>query len=198
MKKLFLFVALFSLICLNTFGQSKKMQLSIDSCKMVIEQQASKIAELDTKLNNLYAILGVLRNSLNDLPKGMLLVPSNALNVKENAGATDENQKSTVGAPGQCKALTKAGSRCKRMASTGTEFCWQHQSSRSGVVSEENKGSNESSEISVKTTPTQTQTQTQTTTPASSYSGSRTIQTGSRGGQYYINSNGNKTYIKKK
>lgn len=30
------------------------------------------------------------------------------------------------------------------------------------------------------------------------YNGGRTIQTGSRGGNYYINSNGNKTYIKKK
>jgi hypothetical protein len=28
-----------------------------------------------------------------------------------------------------------------------------------------------------------------------SYSSSRTIYTGSRGGQYYINSNGNKTYV---
>jgi hypothetical protein len=34
-------------------------------------------------------------------------------------------------------------------------------------------------------------------TPSSSTSTSRDIQTGPRGGQYYINSNGNKTYIKK-
>jgi len=32
----------------------------------------------------------------------------------------------------------------------------------------------------------------------STYSNGRTIQTGSRGGQYYINKNGNKTYVKKK
>lgn len=32
----------------------------------------------------------------------------------------------------------------------------------------------------------------------SSYTPSRTIQTGPRGGQYYINKNGNKTYIKRK
>lgn len=30
------------------------------------------------------------------------------------------------------------------------------------------------------------------------YSGSRTIYTGPRGGKYYINSKGNKTYIKRK
>lgn len=36
------------------------------------------------------------------------------------------------------------------------------------------------------------------TAPSSYYTPSRTIYTGSRGGQYYINSNGNKTYIRKK
>ena len=34
--------------------------------------------------------------------------------------------------------------------------------------------------------------------PSSSSSGSRTIYTGPRGGRYYINKNGNKTYIKRK
>lgn len=34
--------------------------------------------------------------------------------------------------------------------------------------------------------------------PSYSNTPSRNIQTGSRGGQYYINSNGNKTYVKKK
>lgn len=32
---------------------------------------------------------------------------------------------------------------------------------------------------------------------ASNYGQDKTIQTGSRGGQYYINSNGNKTYVPK-
>ncbi|GAB2544293.1 hypothetical protein [Rufibacter soli] len=34
-------------------------------------------------------------------------------------------------------------------------------------------------------------------TGASNYGGGKTIETGSRGGQYYINSNGNKTYVPK-
>lgn len=37
-----------------------------------------------------------------------------------------------------------------------------------------------------------------TNTTKSTYSPTRTIQTGPRGGQYYINKNGNKTYIKRK
>lgn len=48
-------------------------------------------------------------------------------------------------------------------------------------------------EISIYT-PTYTPTVTTYSTP--SYSSSQTIYTGSRGGQYYINSNGNKTYVR--
>ena len=33
---------------------------------------------------------------------------------------------------------------------------------------------------------------------ATQYSSDKTVQTGSNGGQYYINSNGNKTYVPKK
>jgi len=190
MKKLFLFVTLFALISLNTFGQSKKMQQSIDSCKMVIEQQALKINELDTKLNNLYAILGTLRNSLNDLPKGLLLVPSNSINNSQEPSNVKETDAPKVA--GQCKALTQAGSQCKRSATTGTKFCWQHQTSRAGEIKEENSETSGNTENKV-TTP-----ETKSSSPANSYSGSRTIQTGSRGGQYYINSNGNKTYVKRK
>jgi hypothetical protein len=36
------------------------------------------------------------------------------------------------------------------------------------------------------------------TPAASNYGQNQTIQTGSRGGQYYINSNGNKTYVPKR
>ena len=35
-------------------------------------------------------------------------------------------------------------------------------------------------------------------TGASNYGSGQTIQTGSKGGQYYINSNGNKTYVPKR
>lgn len=44
-------------------------------------------------------------------------------------------------------------------------------------------------------TPTYSSTNTPSTYSTPSYSSSNTIYTGTRGGQYYINSNGNKTYI---
>ncbi|HSD07663.1 hypothetical protein [Flavobacterium sp.] len=51
---------------------------------------------------------------------------------------------------------------------------------------------------STSTYSTPTYTVPSTTYSSSSYSSSNTIYTGSRGGQYYINSNGNKTYIRSK
>lgn len=68
---------------------------------------------------------------------------------------------------GQCQAITQAGTQCKRNASVGSKYCWQHQNSESKEK-------------------------------VSSSSGSREIITGPRGGQYYINKNGKKTYVKRK
>ncbi len=81
-------------------------------------------------------------------------------NIEENK--VNENQK------GRCKAITQAGSQCKRDAQDESGYCWQHK--------DKDKVSPSSS-------------------PASS---SGTIHTGPRGGKYKINSKGNKVYIKKK
>lgn len=71
----------------------------------------------------------------------------------------------------QCTAITKSGSQCKRNAQPNTKFCWQHQSSSSQENLKSNSTSNE-------------------------YYNGHKIITGPRGGKYYINRNGNKTYIK--
>lgn len=69
----------------------------------------------------------------------------------------------------KCTAITKSGTQCSRNAEDGSDYCWQH-----------NK------------------TQVKETTKSSYNSSDKTIYTGPRGGQYYINKNGKKTYIKKK
>lgn len=69
----------------------------------------------------------------------------------------------------RCKAITKAGRQCSRNAKAESDYCWQHQK---------------------KAIPP---------TPTSSFKlDGHTVYTGSRGGQYYINKNGKKTYIKRK
>lgn len=71
----------------------------------------------------------------------------------------------------QCIAFTKKGKQCSRNAEEGSDYCWQHNKTKS-----DNKNTNDTYK---------------------SGSTGKTIYTGPRGGQYYINKNGKKTYIKK-
>src|SRR5665647_1086815 len=79
---------------------------------------------------------------------------------------------------GRCQAITLKGAQCKRMVSKGSSYCWQHKSNNEIKKPDDKKKSVES---------------TSSATKQSSVS-SKAIQTGPRGGQYYINKNGNKTY----
>lgn len=72
----------------------------------------------------------------------------------------------------RCIAITKKGTQCTRNAEEGSDYCWQHNKSKTTIKSE--------------------------TKSYNSNSSGRTIITGPRGGKYYINSHGNKTYIKRK
>lgn len=74
----------------------------------------------------------------------------------------------------RCIAITAAGTQCKRSADQESDYCWQHKTEYKSTKSQ-----------STITNPTTTST-------------GRTILTGPRGGKYYINSSGKKTYIKKK
>jgi hypothetical protein len=80
------------------------------------------------------------------------------------------NNKSTT--TKQCIAITKKGAQCTRNAEEGSDYCWQHNKSKTTIKSE--------------------------TKSYNSNSSGRTILTGPRGGKYYINKNGKKTYIKRK
>ena len=85
----------------------------------------------------------------------------------------------------RCKAITKKGTQCKREAVAGSDYCWQHQSYAKGSQNEPQKKTG---------TSVKSETQSSTTVTSSG----RKIYTGPRGGQYYYNSKGKKTYIRKK
>lgn len=91
--------------------------------------------------------------------------------------ATEQNN--TV--PGQCKAITSKGTQCSRTADVGSEYCWQHKAT-----------------YEPNSTPTNAVSPTKSSGSSGGSTGSgREIHTGPRGGKYYINSKGNKVYIKK-
>lgn len=92
---------------------------------------------------------------------------------------------STTSEAKRCIAITNAGTQCKRNADPGSDYCWQHKRMYEPI---------KSSTVNSSSSNTSTQNSISTGTTSSG----RTIYTGPRGGKYYINSNGNKTYIKKK
>lgn len=104
--------------------------------------------------------------------------------VHQNQAGEDEKKEDEkrLATSVQCKGTTKSGTRCKNKTLNANEYCHLHQSQVK-------------SSASTVTTTTKTTTTT-TKTPSSTGSSSRTIHTGPRGGKYYINSSGNKTYIK--
>ena len=75
----------------------------------------------------------------------------------------------------QCKATTLSGKRCSRTAKPGKEYCWQHLKIKENESNYSGNGNSSNS---------------------GTYNG-RKIYTGPRGGKYYINSKGNKVYIKR-
>lgn len=77
----------------------------------------------------------------------------------------------------QCIATTVAGNQCSRIADDGSDYCWQHKKTYETTSSS---------------------TASNSSTLNSSSNNTRVLQTGPRGGQYYINSKGKKVYVKKK
>lgn len=82
----------------------------------------------------------------------------------------------------RCIATTAAGYQCSRNTDEGSDYCWQHKK-----IYEPSS-----------TTTSTTNTSSKSTSVSNSSNSSRTIHTGPRGGKYYINSKGNKVYVKKK
>jgi hypothetical protein len=111
---------------------------------------------------------------------GLYLIIGNLKNTSNTETKTNQNNNTTnevrtdnISKVHQCSAITLSGSQCSRNAQPNSDFCWQHIKSANS-------------------------TQANSPTSTSTTNENKTIITGSRGGQYYINSKGNKTYIKRK
>jgi len=156
------------------FSQTK------DDMKAEILQLKSKIEIFDSLLieaNNKVLILETRLQSIAAIAQqGDIKIDS----TKSNTTFLEkqvQNKDDKISADKRCKAITATGNQCSRNASADSDYCWQH------AKSEVNKK-------------TSTTTSTSSSSTSTTNNG-RKIYTGSRGGQYYINSNGNKTYIKK-
>ena len=182
-------IIIFLFVSLIGFSQSKKelqeqvTLLASEKQKLIEEKQKlmedilslkEQILDLKTENLNFKSENDQLRTSIstnNNTPANLI-----------NQSATKPNTATSEGPRERCIAITAKGTQCTRLADPGSKYCWQHKATyepRSTTTTNNNKSSISSGASSGTT------------------SSGRTIYTGPRGGKYYINSNGNKTYIKK-
>ncbi|HET6558051.1 MAG TPA: hypothetical protein VFG54_12100 [Prolixibacteraceae bacterium] len=164
-------------LCLTLPGmaQSKKdLKYEIYTLK----KQVTEIQALKTELAALKEENQALKEKIKNLEfrstPGTVSSPVEAPGDQLKNDEADKPMKA-----GRCQAITQAGAQCKRLPSEGSRYCWQHAHQEYG---QKQSGSS-------------TKSTTKSSYGSSSGSG-RTIHTGPRGGKYYINKNGNKTYIK--
>lgn len=160
------------------FPQSKKdLAAQINLLSVKIDAVNSKFELLSEQNKSLNKDITSLNLKLSDSEREIQSLKSqlNQGNSLQEKPSQPSSEKNLQNPSKRCKAITSAGSQCSRNADEGSEYCWQHKKTyEPDKPSKSTSGSNGSS----------------------NYNG-KEIQTGPRGGQYYINSKGNKTYIKK-
>ena len=175
MKKL-LFILL-TVISISGYAQTKS-QLE-EQIKYILAEQKKLVEEVQS----LKAVVSEMKSSQQAMSEDNQQLHSllNRQNTSsEQSSIIQSTEKKNVDtSSGRCQATTAKGTQCSRNAAAGSQYCWQHKGNQ---------------------TPGNAASSTPSTTNSSSgsYNGSKTIQTGPRGGQYYINKNGNKTYVKRK
>jgi hypothetical protein len=180
------YLVLISLLFIGSIGfsQSKK-----DLHEQVTALTTDKQKLMDDVLNLKQQIIDLkteildCKNENGKLQSELATKNTSSLNPSEAAMASQYVNTSQTNS-GRCQAITAKGTQCTRHAEPGSKYCWQHKKTY------EPASTSASSSMS---TP-----KSSTNGSSSSSYGSRVIQTGPRGGQYYINSHGNKTYIKRK
>lgn len=145
-----------------------------------------KIQSLEKAQSELYSVVFTLREDVlvmkselvsikreNDYLKQLIASGNSNRTVQDTLKSKAVDNSSP---PGRCKAITSKGSQCSRTAEVGSEYCWQHKSTYEPNSTKPAKSSGSS---------------------GGATGSGREIHTGPRGGKYYINSKGNKVYIKK-
>ena len=163
----------------------KRIVLFTIAIFMTIYGYGQSKSELKAKVEELSAIIESLQEQilvLNQQNKSLVMQINeikefvnsypriNRSDDTNSVGNSIEESTSNESEEQQCAAITKDGTRCLRMAQDGSRYCWQHlEKLRS----------------------------TSTSSSSTSYDSGRVWHIGPRGGQYYINSKGNKVYKKR-
>jgi colicin import membrane protein len=141
--------------------------------KSEINSIKQSFIDLQREINQTKVENESLKIQISELKKSAAIQPYGIVDNKEQ---TSPNQ-----TPGRCKAITAKGTQCSRTAEPSSDYCWQHKS----TYEPNSQPSNLISPIK------------SSGSSGGSTGSGRVIHTGPRGGKYYINSKGNKTYIKR-
>jgi colicin import membrane protein len=170
MKRI-IFLMMMLIVSVSSFSQSKK------ALNSKITNLSEKVDALTTKLSVLNEKIASQDKTITQLKEMLGVSKSEPQSTSIQTPVPEPSKKAeTIATTGKCIAITSSGNRCSRNAQEGSEYCWQHAKKYKADAPE--KAESKPSK-------------------GSSYSGSNQIQTGPRGGKYYINSHGNKTYIKR-
>lgn len=166
---LLLFTILF--LTVEVFPQSRKdLKLELEKYKNALTEEQQKCAELKQENDLLYRQLEKIRVFIYQATGRSQLDSLKAyrLSLPSKESSPQTTATTQTNRSGQCAAITKKGTRCSRSVQAGSNYCWQHQDNKSG------------------------------NSVSDGYNGGQIWHTGPRGGQYYINSKGNKVYKKKR
>jgi regulator of replication initiation timing len=164
------------------FSQSKKeLQQQVTTLTSEKQKLMGDVLDLKQQMLDLKTQVLDLKNENAKLQNELASRSTNSTD-RSDIAITKPSDNSIQTTGGRCQAITAKGTQCTRQADPGSKYCWQHKKT-----------------YEPQSTSTSTNNNSSVSSPSSSgssTSGGRTIYTGSRGGQYYINSHGNKTYVK--
>lgn len=174
MKKIVLLIIATISIVGYGYGQTKsELKAKVEDLSAIIESLQDQIHELNQENKNLVMQINEIKQFVNSYPHKTS--PSDEQTTAYNSANGSNTNENVTTERQQCAAITKDGTRCLRMAQEGSKYCWQHLEKLKSIPSTDALESS-----------------------SSSFSSGRVWYTGPRGGQYYINSKGNKVYRKRK
>lgn len=174
-----------SLISILAFPQSKKeLKIQVQELSLKVDALEAKLSAAESKMTSLSERIDYFAKRIEELERTQAELRSGLQAATQFNSAAQQDETNPAPSGGKCAATTASGKRCSRNAESGSNYCWQH------------KDTYEPDKATPKTTSTK-KNSTSATESSSSSSEGRVIYTGPRGGKYYINSNGKKTYIKR-
>lgn len=109
------------------------LERSVEDLQQQYAALSSRVTEQETKIQKLNTKTGTINNNkfgqVVDGGQNDRIAPKAAYTNSQKDSKQNNKSKSTIVKDtysGRCQAITKKGTQCKRTASHGSKYCWQH------------------------------------------------------------------------